>query len=222
SRGLGPSRLGGPRRPPRRGGVVGDRAPGLRPDQGHRRDQLSERAARLRRSGVARQQPLVRAPLLADRQRRADRALPAPRPGRLRLHAADEPGARASRLAAGLPRLPPPRFHERDRVQPDRRDASHAPREVHDARAVDDRARPLRPDRGARRERVHVTRYVATPLPSQGSRPAWPTTRCSCWSTSSVRSIASGCRLPTPPWYGWSREAMSSSVAAITETTEPM
>jgi hypothetical protein len=45
----------------------------------------------LRRAGLARQQPLVRAALLADRQRRAGRTLPACDGHRLRLHAADEP-----------------------------------------------------------------------------------------------------------------------------------
>ena len=115
------------------------------------------RAPGLRRGGLARQQPLVRAALLADRQRRAGRTLAAGGPGRLRLHPAHEPGARAARLEAGLPRLPAPRLHQRDRVQPDRRDAAHAPRQVHDARAVNRRARALRPDRRAGGQRVHVT-----------------------------------------------------------------
>ena len=78
-------------------------------------------------------------------------------PGRLRVHAAAEPRARAARLEAGLPRLPAPRLHERDGVQPHRCDAADPPCQVHDARAVDGRARALRPDRRASRQRVHLT-----------------------------------------------------------------
>ena len=62
----------------------------------------------------------------------------------------DRPG----RLAARLPRLPAPRVHQRDRLQPDGRDAADAPGEVHDARAVDRRACLVRPDRRAGRERL--------------------------------------------------------------------
>ena len=49
-----------------------------------------------------------------------------PHPAGLRLHPADEPGAGAAGMAARLPRLPPPRLHELDRVQPHRRHATHA------------------------------------------------------------------------------------------------
>ena len=59
-------------------------------------------------------------------------------------------------LATGVPRLPPPRLHERDGLQPDRRDAADAAREVHDGRSVDRRARPVRARGGARGERLHL------------------------------------------------------------------
>ena len=38
----------------------------------------------------------------------------------------------------------------------------------------------------------------------------------------SVRSIATGSRLPTPAWYGLSRKLSSSSIDAITATTAPI
>src|SRR6185436_3078490 len=63
-----------------------------------------------------------------------------------------------ARLEAGLPGLPASGLHERDRVQSDRRDAAHAPRQARDGAAVDARARAVRPRRRARRQRVHLTR----------------------------------------------------------------
>jgi hypothetical protein len=79
-------------------------------------------------------------------------------------------GARTARLATGLPRLPPPRLHECDRVQPDRRHAPDPPREVHDDRAVDGRARPLRADRGKSGKRLHVTPGLRASRPPRGGR----------------------------------------------------
>ena len=68
-------------------------------------------------------------------------------------------------LEAGLSRLPAPRLHERDRVQPHRCDAAHPPRQVRDARAVDPGARAVRPRRRASRQRVQIAAGHATPLP---------------------------------------------------------
>jgi hypothetical protein len=70
-----------------------------------------------------------------------------PIPGRLRLHPAHESRDRSAGMAARLPGLPTPRLHQRHRVQPHRRHASDTPREVHDARTVNYRARALRPNR---------------------------------------------------------------------------
>jgi hypothetical protein len=63
----------------------------------------------------------------------------------------------AARLATRLPRLPAPRLHQRDGVQPDGRDAAHPPREVRDARSVDRRAGRVRVGGRASGERVHLT-----------------------------------------------------------------
>ena len=63
--------------------------------KGDGRDGDPERAARLRRRRLAREQPLVRAPLLADGRRRTSRPLTAAAPClRLRVHPADGSGAR--------------------------------------------------------------------------------------------------------------------------------
>ena len=69
---------------------------------------------------------------------------PPPGPPRFRVPSATEPADRASRLAAPVRRLPVPRLHERDRLQPDRRHAARALGEDRDGGAVSHLAqRPL-------------------------------------------------------------------------------
>ena len=63
-----------------------------------------------------------------------------------------------ARLAACVPRLSTPGFHERDRIQPNRRDATDPPRQVHNARAVVGCPRVVRSHRGPSRKRLHLTR----------------------------------------------------------------
>ena len=84
-----------PRGVARCGGAVGDGTPDLRLDDRSEGDSSAGAAARRRRPRLARQQPRVRDALLADGQRWADDAGAAVAPGRLRLHAAAEPRARA-------------------------------------------------------------------------------------------------------------------------------
>src|SRR5262249_61892709 len=94
-------------------------------------DRIRGRAARLRRLDLARQLSRLQPPLLGTRQRRPTRALPTRTPlPRLRIHAATEPRARATRLATSLRRLPGPRPDNQHRLRPDRRAAA---REVGEA-----------------------------------------------------------------------------------------
>src|SRR5262245_1978241 len=63
-------------------------------------------------------------------------------------------------MEARLPRLPPPRIHQRDGVQPDRHDAAHPPRQVRDGGAGVGRSRAPRPRGRARGQRVHLARVA--------------------------------------------------------------
>ena len=125
--------------PPRRGagrrGDVGNRDPGLRPRPRRGGHELRERAARGigRRVGV--EQHRLCASLLGARRRRRCGAGTSPsRPPGSRVSATAEPGDRSSRLAAPIHRLPVPGVHERDGVQPDRRDAAGAVGQDRDGR----------------------------------------------------------------------------------------
>ena len=74
--------------------------------------------------------------------------------GRLRVHPAAEPRTCAAGLEARVSRLSASRLHKRDCVQPNRCDAAHTPREIHDGSSVDRFARALRPDSRASSQRV--------------------------------------------------------------------
>ena len=75
--------------------------------------------------------------------------------------------------------------------------------------------------RSARRVRRHRPSHRDAVVVAR-DRDVAPIT-ASCWSMScSVRSIATGCRPPSPPWKGSSRKCSSSSIVTITATTLPM
>ena len=113
------------------------------------------------------------------------------RPSRLPVPAGREPGARTPRLGARARRLPLSLADELRRVQPDRRDAAHAPGEArHGARGVDlagDHPRRRRTrDQRARLAREHGRAVRGRPssgvggLPPTGGRPGprtWPSSR---------------------------------------------
>jgi hypothetical protein len=96
-----------------------------RPGAGRTRDELLDRSADDRFSGLVLHDHRLHVPLLGARLRGSGDALPDPaRILGLRLSRPAQPGDRAARLASRVLRLPVSGLHGRDRVQPDRRHAA--------------------------------------------------------------------------------------------------